>query len=193
MHLDRFSVRAALAALAVTLSSCAGYHVGAIKPERMKDVHSIAVPTFKNMTLEPKSSVLITNEVVTRLQQDGTYKVGSTTDADATLKGTIREVRRRQLRSARFNTLRTNELQVEIFVNYTLEDNRTHTVISEGLARGSTSVFLDQNFQLSERQGLNEAAANMAQELVTRLAEGIPGQTGLTGRARSLSGSDSGF
>jgi hypothetical protein len=175
-----FSRAAALLAVPVLmLTGCAGYTVGPLKPARLASINTIAVPTFKNMTLEPRSSVLITNEVVKRLQNDGSYKVASTTAADAVLKGTLVEIRRRPLRSARFNTLRTREMEFEIFIDFTLEDARTREVLADGKARGSSNIFLDENFQLTERQALNEAATEAARDLVTRLSEGIPGQTGV--------------
>jgi len=170
---------AVLAAPVLLLTGCAGYSVGPIKPARLASVNSIAVPTFKNMTLEPRSSVLVTNEVVKRLQSDGSYTIASTTSADAVLKGTLAEIRRRPLRSARFNTLRTREMEFEIYIDFTLEDARTREVLADGRARGSSNIFLDENFQLTERQALNEAAAEAARDLVTRLSEGIPGQTGV--------------
>jgi len=173
----------ALAAPVLLLVGCAGYSVGPIKPARLASVNSIAVPTFKNMTLEPRSSVLVTNEVVKRLQNDGSFTVASSASADALLKGTLVEIRRRPLRSARFNTLRTREMEFEIFIDFVLEDTRTREVLADGRARGSSHIFLDENFQLTEHQALNEAAAVAARDLVTRLSEGIPGQTGVaTGR-----------
>ena len=185
MPFHRVLSRAAalLAVPVLMLTGCAGYTVGPLKPARLASINTIAVPTFKNMTLEPRSSVLITNEVVKRLQNDGSYKVASTTAADAVLKGTLVEIRRRPLRSARFNTLRTREMEFEIFIDFTLEDARTREVLADGKARGSSNIFLDENFQLTERQALNEAATEAARDLVTRLSEGIPGQTGVaTGR-----------
>ncbi len=174
---------ASLAAPALLLAGCAGYTVGPVKPARLASVSSIAVPTFKNLTLEPRSSVLVTNEVVKRLQNDGSYSVASSASADAVLKGTLVEIRRRPLRSARFNTLRTREMEFEVYVDFSLEDARTREVLADGRARGSSHIFLDENFQLTERQALNEAAAEAARDLVTRISEGIPGQTGVaTGR-----------
>jgi hypothetical protein len=170
---------ALLAAPVLLLAGCAGYTVGPVKPAKLASVNSIAVPTFKNMTLEPRSSVLVTNEVVKRLQNDGSYKVASSASADAVLKGTLVEIRRRPLRSARFNTLKTREMEFEIFIDFTLEDARTREVLADGRARGSSQIFLDENFQLTERQALNDAAAEAARDLVTRLSEGIPGQTGV--------------
>jgi len=174
---------AALALPALLLTGCAGYTMGPVKPARLANVNSIAVPTFKNMTLEPRSSVLVTNEVIKRFQTDGSYSIASTASADAVLKGTLAEIRRRPLRSARFNTLKTREMEFEIYLDFTLEDARSREVLAVGRARGSSNIFLDENFQLTERQALNEAAAEAARDLVTRLSEGIPGQTGVaTGR-----------
>ena len=41
-----------LLALACCFSGCAGYTLGPIKPKRMRAVSTIAVPSFKNDTLE---------------------------------------------------------------------------------------------------------------------------------------------
>ena len=191
MSLPRLFSQAALSVLGVVpflCAGCAGYQFGPIKPEKMASIQTLAVPTFKNMTLEPRSSVLITNEVIGRLQLDGSYKVASTSGADAVLKGTIVELRRRPLRGARFNTLKTREMEFELFVDFTVEDARTREVLTEGRARGSSHLFLDENFQLTERQSLQEAASDVAREIVTRLAEGIPGQAAVGGSSRDLMG-----
>ncbi len=190
MIFDRLSVRPILRSLpllaAALVTSCAGYKMGPVKPEKLATVETVAVPTFKNMTLEPRSSVLITNEVIGRIQNDGSFKITTTGKADAILRGTVTEIRRRQLRSARTNVLRTREMEVQVWISYTLEDARTNVVLAEGRARGDSHMFLDDNFQLSERQALNEAAGDAAREIVTRLTEGIPGQTDVTGSARNI-------
>jgi hypothetical protein len=169
------------------LGGCAGYKLGPVKPDALSQVQTIAVPTFRNMTLEPRSSVLVTNEVIDRLQRDGTYQITSTGKADAILKGTISDFARRQLRGSRTNVLRTREMEVQIFIDYVLEDARSHVVLAEGRARGTSHMFLDPNFELSERQALNDAAEEAARDIVSRLSEGIPGQTGAGGgRMREL-------
>jgi hypothetical protein len=74
-------------------------------------------------------------------------------------------------------------MEFEIYIDFTVEDARTREVLADGRARGSSNIFLDENFQLTERQALNEAASEAARDLITRLSEGIPGQTGVaTGR-----------
>jgi hypothetical protein len=178
--------RLATVGIVLAVCGCAGYHVGPVKPELLATIQTISVPTFKNMTLEPRSSVLITNEVITRLQNDGTYQVKAKGKADAALKGTVSHFVRRQLRGSRTNVLRTREMEVQLFVDYVLEDANTHVVLAEGRARGASHMFLDPNFQLSEHQSINQAAEEAARDLVMRLTEGIPGQSGISGHSQRL-------
>lgn len=175
MQLSSLLFRPALlftAAAALLLPGCAGYTTGSGKPGRMANVESIAVPTFRNLTLEPRSAVLVTNNVVRQFQLDGTYQIKDAQEADAVLRGTIREFARRQLRSARNNNLRTRELELLMTVDFVVEEPVTGNLLSKGTVQGSTSVFLDPNFQLSERQAIDDASRKMSEELVSRLAEG---------------------
>lgn len=154
------------------LPSCAGYRVGPVKSAQLQNVQTIAVPNVKNMTLEPRIDVHVTNAIISRLQEDGTYKVATQGNADAALEVTITNIERRQLRSARFNTLRTRELGLNLLLEYRLVDLRTQEVLRRGIARGVTTVFIDANYQNAERQALPEAAQRAAERLVSNLSEG---------------------
>jgi len=180
---------AAIGALALT--SCAGYRLGADQPAVMEGVRTIAVPLFRNDSSIPRSAVLITNRVVRQFQVDGTYRIVDPSRADAIVRGTIRPVRRQQLRNDKFNVLRTIEQEVRLVLDYSIE-TRSGAVITTGTVEGSTSAFLDSNFQRSESQALDEAASRLADELVSRLAEGwgsadlpVPVSSGTTQPPRS--------
>ena len=165
-------VRAAVfAVVAVVFSSCAGYQMGASRPAAMEGVKTLAVPLFRNNTLEPRASSIVSNNVVRLLHNDGTFKLVDSSLADAVLKGTITRFDRRQLRSARNNSLRTRELELRVWIDYTVE-TRTGAVLMRGTANGSTALFLDPNFQLTERQGIDDASLRAAEDLVSRLCEG---------------------
>jgi hypothetical protein len=56
-------------------------------------------------------------------------------------------------------------------IDYSVE-TRTGAVLTTGTVEGATSVFLDVNFQRSDYQALDDAAAKLAEELVSRLSEG---------------------
>jgi hypothetical protein len=165
-------IRAAVAAVcSLAASGCSGYRLGADRPASMEGIRTIAVPLFRNHTLEPRSSAIVTNNVVRLLQNDGSYRIADSSQADAVLKGTIQRFERRQLRAARNNSLRTRELELRVWIDYTVE-TRDGAVLLRGTANGSTSLFLDPNFQLTERQGIDDASLRAAEDLVSRLCEG---------------------
>ncbi|MGK0184796.1 MAG: outer membrane lipopolysaccharide assembly protein LptE/RlpB [Verrucomicrobiales bacterium] len=161
-----------LSVIVLMFTGCAGYRTGTTKPVQMQSVETLAVPVFKNLTLEPRSSVLITNMVVKQLHRDGTYRITAEEGADAILRGTIRQMERRQLRSAKFNTLRSRELNLRIFVDYVVEEPGTGLILAEGSVQGDTNVFIDRNFQLSDRQGIEDATRDLSRKLVARISEG---------------------
>jgi len=164
--------RATLAAVAAfAFSSCAGYQLGSDRPAIMEGVQTLAVPVFRNDSTIPRSAVLITNRVVRQFQVDGTYRIVDSSRADAILRGTIRPVRRLQLRSDQQNTLRTIEQEVRLVLDYSVE-TRSGAVLTTGTVEGATSAFLDPNFQRSEYQALDDAAMRLAEDLVSRLSEG---------------------
>jgi hypothetical protein len=172
MTITRTLKSLALASLAVIFSSCAGYRVGADKPTKMAAVNTLAIPVFKNQSLEPRSSVLVTNNVIKQFQMNTTYRITDTASADAILKGTILRFERRQLRGARTNVLKSRELEIKLWVDYTVEDAKTGTVLLKGTAQGDTSVFLDAKFQNTERRAIDEASRKVAQEIFSRVGEG---------------------
>jgi hypothetical protein len=114
-----------LALAGLFLSGCAGYQLGEVKPGTYMGIEKIHVPPFKNLTLEPRLSSLVTNAVLTELQSDGTYQVATRGNCDAVLVGTIREIRKRQLRAVRTDTLRSRELSLYLYVDFHLEDPTT--------------------------------------------------------------------
>ncbi len=155
------------------LVSCAGYKLGAVKPAALADISSMAIPTFINNTQEPRVSVLISNAVIGQMQTDGTYTIDTVDKADAVLRGTITNIERRQLRGARTDVLKTRELEVSVVVEFSIEDLGTGSEIDRGTVRGKTNIFLDPNFQLSERQAVQDAAERLAIALTSRLTEGL--------------------
>lgn len=170
MFIPAFRVILAAAA-ALVVSSCAGYRMGADRPAIMEGVQTIAVPVFRNDSTIPRSAVLITNRVVSQFQVDGTYRVVDASRADAIVRGTIRPVKRYQLRSDKLNTLRTFEQEKRLILDYSVE-TRSGAVLVTGTVEGVTSAFLNNNFQRSEYQALDDAAARLAEDLVSRLTEG---------------------
>ena len=156
----------------LTLTGCAGYQLGGAKPTHLAGVTRIAVPTFENLTLEPRLGSLTTNAVIKQIQADGSYQVVSRDQADAVLEAQVSDVDRSQFRAVRNNVLRTSQLLVRLRVNYKLVSQADGTVLHRGQVWGESYIVLDPNFQLSEQQALEDAAQRLALTLTSDLADG---------------------
>jgi hypothetical protein len=175
-----------------TFTACAGYHPGASKPHQLAAVKKLAVPTFKNDTLEPRIEVLVTNAVIKKLQMDGGYKIVPVSEADAVLKGTITQITRHQFRSARADTLVTTEILVGLITKFTVEainpdiiaaakpvnpvpdgaEVKISNIIFAGQTNDASNIVVNPNLQLSIRQALADAAERMSGDLVGQLTLG---------------------
>jgi outer membrane lipopolysaccharide assembly protein LptE/RlpB len=160
-----------LLTIAITLAGC-GYHLGEIRPTTMRSVRTLAVPTFKNNTFESRIEVLFADTVVKKLQQDGTYRIVDTNQADAVVYCVIEKIDRGALRSVQNNVLATSEFRLTVLARYEVVDIGTGRVLMEGQVTGNTSFFSGNDLQTLERQGLSNAAADLAENLTTRLTEG---------------------
>ena len=166
-------MKASLATLVcLVLSGCLGYHVGPVKPYYLRDVHNIAVPTFKNRTLVPRIEVLVTDTVIKQLQQDGTFQITNEDKADATLNGEISRISRLPARSVRGNVLATTEFNLALTVRYSLTTRDGKPLAGPGDAVGSTSFFVSSDVTTDERQALPLATEDLATRLVAQLSEG---------------------
>jgi Lipopolysaccharide-assembly len=165
-------LRAAALLLLLSLGGCAGYHIGPIQPYNLKAVHSIAVPVFKNNTLLPRISALVTDSAIKQFQQDGTYRIARSDDADAILTGVIERVTRSPARSVRGNVLATSEFNLTMQIRYTLTDRATKKDLTSSVVFGSTSFFVGDDVTTDERQAIPLAAEDVAVHLVSQLSEG---------------------
>jgi hypothetical protein len=154
------------------LGGCLGYHVGPVKPYYLRDVHSIAVPTFKNRTLVPRIEVLVTDTVIKQLQQDGTFQITNGDKADATLSGEIARITRAPARSVRGNVLATTEFSLVLLVKYSLTGRDGTPLVPPYDVVGQTTFFVSSDVTSDERQALPLATEDLATRLVTQISEG---------------------
>jgi len=161
---------AALACLFLT--GCLGYHIGPVKPYYLRDVHTIAVPTFTNRTLVPHIEVLVTDTVIKQLQQDGTFKIAGDENADATLTAEITRIDRIPSRSVRGNVLQTTEFNLAMHLKYTVVGSNGEALVPSGEAVGATSFFVGSDVTTDERQALPLATEDLATRVVRQLSEG---------------------
>lgn len=154
------------------LGGCLGYHVGPVKPYYLRDVHTIAVPTFTNRTLVPRVEVLVTDTVIKQLQQDGTFQIANGDKADATLTGEISRITRAPARSVRGNVLATTEFTLGLVVKYSLTGRDGKQLVPPNDVIGTTSFFVSSDVTTDERQALPLATEDLATRLVSEVSEG---------------------
>ena len=158
--------------LCLAISGCLGYHVGPVKPYYLRDVHTVAVPTFRNRTLVPRVEVLVTDTLIKQFQQDGTFRITGDDNADATLSGEISRINRLPARSVRGNVLATTEFSLALSVKYSLTGRDGKDLAPPGQAVGTTSFFVSSDVTSDERQALPLATEDLATRLVSQLSEG---------------------
>ncbi|MFY8269424.1 MAG: LPS assembly lipoprotein LptE [Terrimicrobiaceae bacterium] len=161
----------ALLAVIFALAGC-GYKLGEIRPTPMRSVRTLAVPTFKNDTFEPRLEVLFADTLVKRLQQDGTYEITNVAQSDAILNCTITRINRNSLRAVQNNVLATSEYGLTVYVRYELVDQTTGRILMSGTSLGRASFFSGNDLTTVERQAMSNAAADLAINLTTQVAEG---------------------
>ncbi len=168
----KFLTRSLLPLLLITLTGCAGYQLGGVKPAHLAGITKIAVPAFENLTLEPRLGALVTNAVIKQIQADGSYQIVSRDQAEAILEAKVADVNRSQFRAVRNNVLRTSQLLVRLRVDYKLVSAADGTTLHRGRSWGESYIVLDPNFQLSEQQALEDASQRLAITLASEISEG---------------------
>jgi Lipopolysaccharide-assembly len=154
------------------LTGCLGYQIGPAKPYYLRDVHTIAVPTFANNTLIPRIEVLVTDTIIKQFQQDGTFQITGNENADAILKGEISRITRSPARSVTGNVLATSEFNLVMRLKYKLVGRDGKPIAPPGEVSGSTSFFVGTDVVTDERQALPLATEELATHLVSQLSEG---------------------
>ena len=162
-----------LAAFLVSALICGcGYKLGEIRPTPMRSVRTLAVPTFKNKTYEPRVEVLLADTLIKTLQEDGTYTIVSDDTADAIMHCSLNKIERRSIRSVQNNVLATAEFGLYLDIAYEVTDRVTGSVLKKGRVTGRTTFFSNSDLQTTERQAVPLAARNAAVQLTTEVAEG---------------------
>jgi hypothetical protein len=167
------AVGCGLVLLTLFSDGCVGYHLGPAKPAFLKDIHTIAIPAFRNDTLIPRLEGLVTDTVIKQFQQDGTYQIANSDSADAILRGSIERVTRTPERSVTGNVLLTNEFDIDLLVRYQLVERSTGKILDNGRVDGVTNFFVGDDVQQDEQQAMPLAAEQLAVHLVSALSEGF--------------------
>lgn len=160
--------------LSLFLVSCVGYKLGGTKPAHLTHVKSINVPLFANDTLSVRAESMATNSAVDALSRDGTYRIASAENADAILEGRIETINYHQVSSSRRDSLRSEELRMEITIAWVLRDARDPArILEKGHSRGTSRFFAGGNLHVARSNALPDALRRACESMTTRIADGF--------------------
>jgi hypothetical protein len=130
-----------------------------------KDIKSIHVPFFENLTTEPNLEITVTESVIDNLVEDNTLRVSNRDVADAILEG---KIVRFDSGPISFNQdLNAEEYRVLIRVNVTLYNRRTQEPIwSDKILAGDGNYFVENT---GGGQTIDGAISESIQEITDRI------------------------
>ncbi len=151
-----------LAALALLLGGCGYYSTSS---RTAKDIKSVAVPFFENMTTEPNLEIIVTEKIIDNLVSDNTLSVRDASVADAVLEGRIVAF---QNAPFSFNRdLNAEEYRVMISVEATLYNRALDRPIwQKQTIKGDGAYFVD-----TDEEGFryDDAVAKAIKEITDRI------------------------
>jgi len=160
-----------LAAAAVLLAGCAGYHLGpvngAIAGER-----SIEVLPFNNQTLQPRLGDAVTQALRERLQTDGTFHLATREPGNVVVSGVITRYNREGLSYLNNDVTTTENYRVGVIAHVIARDRTTGKVLLDKNVNGYTLIHVGTDLADSERQSLPLLAEDLARNITELLTEG---------------------
>jgi hypothetical protein len=153
------------------LAGCAGYHLGPVNGVEA-GAKTVEVQPFNNQTLQPRFGDDMTQALREKFQSDGTYRLTTSSPGDMVVSGVIRDYQREGLGYLNADASTPQNFRVGVVVHVTVRDRATGKVILDRDVKGHTLINIGSDLVSSERQAGPTLAADVAQNIVTLLAEG---------------------
>ena len=150
---------------------CAGYQLGPTNG-MIAGEKSVQINPFVNETLEPRLSEPITLEIRKRLQQDGTYKLATHGPGDLILNGVITSYDRSGISYEPKDVVTPQDYNLTITARIVAIDRATGKTNISQLVKGRTTIRVGNDLTSAERQAIPLAAADLARNAVSAIADG---------------------
>lgn len=149
--------------------SCSHYSWGGQKPKSMEKINTLNVAVFQNNTFYPRAEVLLTSSVADEISSNGTFRLASKGNCDATVRGAVNSVTLDQSRAESYNTYRSTQGTMTVSVSYEVVSGNDGTVLRKGTVQTSTNYFTSGNEQAAKWDAYSYAARQAAQRVVADL------------------------
>jgi len=158
--------------LLALLCSCANYQMGNTpKGSGFQDIRVLYLPSVVNETDETAVPGPVTNAILQEIDRDGTFRHARKDESDAILEVTVKKIVRSPIQQSVEQYLTTLQYQLTITLEYRVYSMKEKKeVIPKSTISGYTTFFVQGDQTESQRQALPLAAQNVAQNLVSALA-----------------------
>jgi hypothetical protein len=160
-----------VAVLAASMLAGCAYRLGPTNGETAGD-RTVKVSPFYNKTLEPHLTDYVMNSIRKRLQEDGTYKVGTHGEPDIVLSGTILTYGRTPLSLQPTDVITAVDYELTMSAEVTARERSTGRVIFTKTVQGRTSLRIGADQTSSERAALPLLTDDVARKAVALLVDG---------------------
>lgn len=150
---------------------CAGYKLGPSNGQRA-GAQSIQVRPFVNQTIEPRLTAAVTASIRKRLQQDGTYRLDTSEQADIVVSGTIIEFERSQISLDPNDVITPRDYRLTMKAHVRAVDRGTGRVLLNSDVLGRTHVRVGADLNSAERQAIPLMADDLARRTTSLLVDG---------------------
>jgi hypothetical protein len=162
---------AALAVAALVLSGCAGYRLGPTNG-LSAGARTIQVSPFQNDTLEPRLGEPVTQALRKGLQQDGTYRLNTSGDADIVVTGVVTHFTRSPISYQPNDVVSVQDYALSITAQIKAVERATGKVLLDRAVSGRTTIRVGNDLSSAERQAAPLLAEDLARRATMLLADG---------------------
>ncbi len=152
-------------------SGCAGYRLGPTNGE-IAGAKSIQVNLFRNETFEPRLTEAVGTALRRRLQQDGTYRLGTRGEADIIVNGVILRYQRSGISFEPTDVITPRDFQITMVAKVTAVQSSSGRVILDKEVAGRTTIRIGPDLASAERQAVPLLAEDLALNVTSLLVDG---------------------
>lgn len=150
---------------------CAGYRLGPTNGE-VAGAKSLRVNLFRNETLEPRLTEAVGTALRRTLQQDGTYRLSTSGEADIVVDGRITRYLRSGVSFQPQDTITPTDFQIQIVAQVTAVERSSGRVLMDRAVMGRTTIRIGPDLTSAERQAVPNLAEDLARNVTGILVDG---------------------
>jgi hypothetical protein len=159
------------AVLALVLGGCAGYTLGPTNGLAAGE-KSVSIRPFANLTLEPRLTDPVTQQMRKEIQRDGTFQLSTHGDPDLVLSGSLIRFERTEVTFSSTDVLQVQDFRLILTAQVKVTERSTGKVLLDQAISGFTLVRVGSDMTSAERQALPLLAGDLAKNTIARLSEG---------------------